>query len=142
MFTGKSYRLVIFFTVMVLISACKPQAQALPEGKFSRTEITGSGSNTLDLVLQQGHFIMNTSQYGLMADGSYTIAGDNISFKEEKTGKMADAFCGQDHSYTYQWSFDSKANQLTFKAVNETCPTRGSGMAGGAWSYSKLSQSN
>ncbi len=71
-------------------------------------------------------------------EGSYTIDGDNITFRlDDKSAAKTDC---DNAVFTYKWSFDTKTNLLTFKPGDDTCSTRIYGFTYGRWAYSKLSQ--
>ena len=56
--------------------------------------------------------------------GSYSVAGDKITFTEETTTDAGKSFCWSMTTYSYRWSFDKDKNQLDFDADNDPCYDR------------------
>ena len=82
------------------------------------------GTGQLTLILDKGHFSETSSGSGELANGSFTLEGDKITFSEEETSPKAKSMCGSKVTYSYQWKFDAKKGELYFTRVKDDCENR------------------
>jgi hypothetical protein len=122
----KSWIIVVFILCIFLSGACTPKPPAVfPNGSFTTEEITGSGTADITMVLDNGHFTVTSSDVGRLAEGSYKLDGDKVTFTEEAQDLIAKSICGpQQTVYTYQWSIDPESKGLRFKKVDDPCSPR------------------
>jgi hypothetical protein len=129
-----SFLLIIAW--LLTAAACgSSQVKTPPDGEYKRSEVDSSGTNTLSIILNQGHFQMPNTAQGLLWDGSYQVTGDKITFNSQNTTAAGKALCGSKDTFTYQWSFDAKNNQMVFKVVDDACGLRVSGTDAHTWAY-------
>jgi hypothetical protein len=102
--------------------------RGLPDGDYKNGDFL--------MTLKQGHY----KDLGF-EEGSYTVTGDKISFRVDKFDFSGDTACGLSTlTYTYQWTFDTKAGLLTLKPVADDCKPRQDANTTGTWAYSKPKQ--
>ena len=75
----------ILIVVSLLITACGSSnpdtaSKTLPDGEYRRELTDGT---ILILNIDQGHFAASGTDTGPLAEGSYSIDGDKITFTEE-----------------------------------------------------------
>ncbi len=131
-------RISFFLIIACLLTtaACgSSQVKTPPDGEYKRDEVTNSGANTLSIILNQGHFQMSNKAQGPLWEGSYQATGDKVTFNSENTTALGKALCGSKDTFTYQWSFDAKNNQMVFKVVDDKCGLRVSGTDAHPWTY-------
>jgi hypothetical protein len=132
----KRIAFLLITTWLLTATACgSSQVKTPPDGEYKRDEVTNSGTNTLSIKLNQGHFQMPNTAQGLLWDGTYQVNGDKITFNSQNTTAAGKALCGSKDTFTYQWSFDAKKNQMVFKVVDDTCGLRVSGTDAHPWAY-------
>lgn len=118
----------------LLLTACGPQApETIPTGTYTLGEITGSGTNMMTLILDQGHFKITTSDFGDLTEGSYTQTGKRVTFTEEKLSPRAKSFCGTKTVYTYEWAYNPGSDELKFAVVEDACSVRAGTNTGQVW---------
>jgi hypothetical protein len=124
---------------VLLTRACAQKPPAVfPNGSFMTEEITGSGTADITMLLDNGHFTVTSSDTGPLAEGSYQLDGDKVTFTEENASLSAKSICGpQQTVYTYQWSIDPVSKDLGLKKVDDSCAPR-AGVTSTTW---KIAQS-
>ncbi len=121
--------------VSLFVAACGPApVKAPPTGTYARDEITGSGTNKLAIVLNQGQFAMDLGGSPLW-QGTYQVVGNKLVFKSLTDSTLGSAYCGSKDDFSYMWTYDSAKKQLQFAQDNDPCAIRMSGTLGGAWTF-------
>jgi len=114
--------LLAVMLILALVTAGCQSSQSrkgLLEGEYSR--------NGFLLTVEQGRFSIGgkEDEGGSQCEVcSYTLDGDKIIFNTEKFSDGCEPYCGKYPTYTYQWSFDAGAGQLTLKAIEDPCDPR------------------
>ena len=119
--------LVGMLILTILVAGCRSsqKTKGLPDGNYS--------SRGYLITLNKGQFVIRD-----IAEGSYTIDGDKITFNITKYYNP-DSGC-PNYIFTYRWSFDAETNLLAFEAVDDTCSFRVDALTLGSWEYSKISK--
>ena len=109
--------LTALMAIVLIIAGCQSSevSKGLPDGEFKMSYGT--------LILKEGRYTL--SEPGEVIEvGSYIVDGDKITFHVDTTSSLTKGYCGKDTTFIYQWSFDSKNGQLTFKVIDDACKVR------------------
>ena len=131
---------IVLAVCTILAGACARQPPPVfPNGSFMTEEITGSGTADITMVLDNGHFTVTSSDVGPLAEGSYKLDGDKVTFTEEAADLSAKSICGpQQTVYTYQWTVDPQSKNLQLKKVDDPCGPR-AGVTSTTWKVAQAS---
>ena len=137
MIPKKTILMLLAGLVILASGAAGYQSSQRPKGPLDG-EYSRSG---FLLTLEQGRFSIDGDPgEGLCEQGSYSLDGDKITFNTKNFSASCESVCGKHPAYTYLWSFDADAGQLTFKSIDDLCSFRRGDFTGSPLAYSKLAK--
>jgi hypothetical protein len=135
-------RIVLLFVVVLLCltSACSYKTKTAQPlvAVYQHSVETETQSSIVYLVLKQGSYQISDSIGGVLWEGGFKMGGDQLVFTIEQSGKVAKAACPSDEGFSYRWTYDDQAKELTLTTAEDACAYRVQLMTAQAWKVLKV----